>query len=438
MVRIMPRSARRSWLVWGVGVLAYAVAVFQRTSLSVAAEPAKERFGVGAAMLSIFAVAQLIMYAAMQIPVGVLVDRYGSRIVIACGALVMAAGQALLAVTYDPAGALVARILVGTGDAMTFICVLRLIPAWFDIAQVPVITQLTGLLGQTGQVASTIPLVAALAGPGWTKTYLGAAAVGVVISVLVLAAVRNVPPGSEAQVTVGSWREAGNDLVDSFRAAGTRLGLWAHFTAQFSGMVFALLWGYPFMTVGLGYSPELAGGLLTMMVLAAIVIGPVLGRLTAAYPLRRSNLIFSILIATIGMWTVVLLWPGAAPLPVFVVLVLVLAAYGPGSAVGFDFARTFNPSTRLGAATGIVNMGGFVASLTTIFAIGVILDVLAQGGAYTLFDFKVAFSFQYVVWAFGIVSLRRSRRLARADLAAEGTVIDPFPHAIARHWRHRH
>ena len=54
-----------------------------------------------------------------------------------------------------------------------------------------------------------------------------------------------------------------------------------------------------------------------------------------------------------------------------VVLVLTLAAYGPASAVGFDFARTFNPSTRLGAATGIVNMGGFTASLVTIFVIGV-------------------------------------------------------------------
>jgi hypothetical protein len=83
-------------------------------------------------------------------------------------------------------------------------------------------------------------------------------------------------------------------------------------------------------------------------------------------------------------------------------------------------------------------MGGFVASLTTIFAIGVILDLLSAGGTYSLFDFKVAFSFQYVVWAFGIVSLRRSRRLARAQLAAEGTTIDPLPQAIARHWRHRH
>jgi sugar phosphate permease len=418
--------------------VAYATAVFQRTSLSVAAEAAKERFGIGAAMLSIFAVAQLIVYAAMQIPVGVLVDRFGSRIVIAAGALAMAGGQALLAVSFDPGAALAARILVGAGDAMTFICVLRLIPAWFRVSQVPVVTQLTGLFGQAGQVASTIPLVAALAGPGWTATYLGAAAIGVLVAVLVLAAVRNVPPGSQAQVTVGSWRQAGVDLVDSFRAPGTRLGLWSHFTAQFSGMVFALLWGFPFMTMGLGYPPRLAGSLLTLMVLAAVVIGPVLGRLTAVFPLRRSNLIFGILLLTIAIWTIVLLWPGAAPLPVIVVLVLVLAAYGPGSAVGFDFARTFNPSTRLGAATGIVNMGGFTASLTTIFAIGVILDLLGGRGSYTLAEFKVAFSFQYVVWAIGFVSLRRTRRLARAELARQGTVIDPLPHAIARRWRRRH
>src|SRR6186997_2271761 len=106
------------------------------------------------------------------------------------------------------------------------------------------------------------------------------------------------------------------------------------------------------MTVGLGYSPALAGGLLTLMVLAATLVAPVLGQLTAQYPMRRSNLIISVLIATIGMWTVVLLWPGAAPLPIFVLLVLALAANGPASAVGFDFARTFNPATRLGAATG--------------------------------------------------------------------------------------
>ena len=95
-------ATRRSWAVWGVGVAAYAGAVFQRTSLAVAAEDATARFEVSAAVLSLFAVVQLITYAAMQIPVGVLVDRFGSRIMIAGGAAVMAAGQVALALVDTP------------------------------------------------------------------------------------------------------------------------------------------------------------------------------------------------------------------------------------------------------------------------------------------------------------------------------------------------
>ena len=434
----MPTStSRRSWSVWGIAVAAYAVAIFQRTSLGVAAAPATERFGIGASVLSTFVVLQLVVYAAMQIPVGILVDRFGSRLLLVTGALLMAAGQTTMALAEQPGTAVLARVVVGAGDAMTFISVLRIIPAWFPARSVPMVTQLTGQVGQVGQVASTIPLAAALAGPGWTPAYLGAAAVGVLAAVAVLLAVRDRPVGTPVPTPVG-WGQALTDLRTSFTHPGTRLGLWSHFSTQFSGMVFALLWGYPFLTTGLGYSPGLAGSLLTVMVLAGPVIGPVLGQLTAAYPLRRSNLIFGVLIATVAIWTLVLAWPGTVPLPLLVLLLLVLAAYGPASAVGFDFARSFNPSTRLGAASGIVNMGGFTASLITIFAIGVILDWRAPTGAFDLVDFKIAFCFQYLLWAFGFVSLWVSRRLTRAGMRAEGGgAIDPLTSAIARRWRDR-
>ena len=212
------RNARRGpWLVWGIGVLAYTVAVFQRTSLGVAAAPATERFGIGASVLSTFAVVQLIVYAGMQIPVGMLVDRFGSRLIITLGGLVMAGGQVALALATEPAAALVARVLVGLGDAMTFISVLRLIPAWFPAQQVPLLTQLTGLLGQLGQVGSTIPLVAALSGPGWTATYLGAAAVGVVAALVVL-----VPSATDRlEPHAHAWWRAG---VRPAETCGTRFG----------------------------------------------------------------------------------------------------------------------------------------------------------------------------------------------------------------------
>ncbi len=435
----MNPSTGRALGVWLVGVFAYIVAVFNRTSLAVAAHAVTERFGVGASVLSLFAVLQLLVYAGAQIPVGLALDRIGSRKMIAVGALVMATGQLTMAFATHAGVAIMARVLVGAGDAMTFISVLRLIPAWFPAGRVPLITQLTALLGQLGQIASAIPLAAVLAGPGWTTAYAGSAAIGVVAAVVIFAVIRNAPADAAPPEPPSSLKWALADLRASFLHPGTRLGLWSHFSTQFSGTVFALLWGFPFMTTGLGYSPRLAASMLTLMVIAAACIGPVLGQLTARYPLRRSNLIFGVLIATVLIWTVLLIWPGPVPFPLLVLLILVLASNGPASAVGFDFARTFNPATRLGGATGIVNMGGFVASLVTILAVGVILDAQTPDGvAYSLGAFKLAFCFQYIGWIFGFLSLRRTRRQTRAGMLAEGTAVDPLHHAMRRHWRGRH
>ena len=81
--------------------------------------------------------------------------------------------------------------------------------------------------------------------------------------------------------------------------------------------------------------------------------------------------------------------PGRSPLWLLAGLVVVLAIGGPGSMIGFDFARTFNPAHRIGTATGIVNVGGFIAALIAIYLIGLVLDVLhatgfSQGELYGL------------------------------------------------------
>ncbi len=103
--------------------------------------------------------------------------------------------------------------------------------------------------------------------------------------------------------------------------------------------------------------------MLMVMVVTSVVSSPVIGTLTMRYPFSRSTLVLWIVAAAIAAWTVVLLWPGRAPLWLLVVLVVLIAIGGPGSMIGFDLARTFNPPTRIGSASGIVNTGGFIATL---------------------------------------------------------------------------
>ncbi|MGB9013636.1 MAG: MFS transporter, partial [Aeromicrobium sp.] len=141
---------RKAYGVWGVALAVYLLAVFHRSSLAVAGLVATDRFDISAAQLATFTTVQLLVYAAMQIPVGLLVDRFGPRSVLITGALTMTAAQVGFAFADAYPLAVVARVFVGIGDAMTFICVLRLVNSWFPARRIPLVTQLTGVTGQLG------------------------------------------------------------------------------------------------------------------------------------------------------------------------------------------------------------------------------------------------------------------------------------------------
>lgn len=425
---------RRVWAMWAVGLSAYLVAVMHRTSFGVAGLDAAARFDASPAVLSSFVVLQLLVYASLQVPVGVLLDRFGARLLVVVGALTMAAGQLLLALATSLPLAIAARVLVGTGDALTFISVLSVVTAWFPVRRVPLMTQLTGLLGQLGQVLSAIPLAALLHGPGWTTAFSSAAGLGVAVAIAVAAVLRNRPPGAPAPPPAASPREVLAGLASSWREPGTRLGLWTHTGTQFSGTVFALLWGVPYLVAGQGFSTGEAGALLTVLVAVGIVAGPLFGEFTARHPMRRSWLVVTVIVATAGMWTAVLAVPPPAPPWLVVALVVVLALGGPGSVVGFDYARTFNPDHRQGAAVGIVNGGGFLAALLVALAMGVVLELVGPGG-FTPEAFRVAWTVQYAVWAVALVGVLVARRNARRNLARHGVVVAPLRQVLSRRRR---
>ena len=402
---------RRAYAIWGTALAVYVLAVFHRTSLGVAGLLAADRFGINASQLATFTVLQLAVYAAMQIPVGVLLDRFGSRALIVGGLVCMTVGQVWFATAESFGTGLAARALIGAGDAMVFTSVLRLIALWFLVRQAPVITQLTGMIGQMGAVAAAVPLSSALHAWGWTMTYATAASLGVVLALGVVAVVKDSPyeRGAVERIKIRALRHS---LTEVWRDPGTRLGLSVHFTTQFAPTVFALLWGYPFLVAGQGLTPTQASGLLTWMTFVALFAGPTIGRFTGLHPYYRSVMALGVVGAISLVWAIVLALPVAAPFWLLVVLVSVTAVGGPGSMIAFDLARSFHRSERYGRASGMVNMGGFIASLTTMGLVGLILDQLAPGGpdTYTLDDFRIAMSAQFLLWGFGAAMIWRYRR----------------------------
>ena len=410
------RRLRQAVVVWLVALATYFLAVFHRSSLAVAGLLATERFDISASQLATFAVLQLLVYAAMQIPVGLLVDRFGPRAVLLTGAVVLTSAQVGFALAESYPVALLARFFVGMGDAMTFICVLRLVNSWFSPRRIPLVTQLTGVIGQGGAIVAAVPMTWALGTLGWTGAYLTAASVGILVTIGLLLLVHDEPGERSRRGAAMSVTAIRASLAASWEHPGTRLGFWMHFSTQFSATTLGLLWGYPFLVRGEGLNEATAGVLLTIMVVAVISAGPVLGWRITVQPWHRSTLVLGIVAAIVAVWTVVLVWPGNAPLPLLVLLVIVTGVGGPASMIGFDLGRTSNPRERLASATGIINQGGFYASLVLVAAIGLILDWRTPGDstAYTPEAFRWAMSFQYVLWGLGLTQIWRYRVRARA------------------------
>ena len=403
----------RPWIVWATGLLAYIVAVLDRTTLGVSGLGAADRFGASPSVLSTFVVLQVIVYAGAQVPAGLLLDRFGSKALIVTGAAVMASGQLVLAFTESLPAAIAARGVFGLGDALTFVSVLRLVPHWFSSRQVPLLTQLTGIVGQLGQVYQAVPFFALLTDAGWTDAYVSVAAIELSM-VLTLALVKNTPNGRTEPTETMSIRETWPGWRTRSLKPGT--SLITHMGTQFSVTVFALMWGVPYLTVAQGLSPGAAGVLLTISVVAAVLIGHRHRDLHGPVPHRRSRLVLAIIMSNVVAWTVVLALPGQAPLWLLVVLIVVISVGGPGSMVGFDFARTFNPSATLGTAQGMVNMGGFVGSLVVMQAMGVILDA---AGDFSAESFRLAWTVQYAIWILAVVGILITRRKARRLMRVE-------------------
>lgn len=412
------RSAR-SWAVFAGAVLVYLVTIAQRTSFGIAGVEATERFAVTAAVLSTIGVVQIATYAALQIPVGVLVDRLGPRFMLLVGSAGMALGQLVLAVATEVGVALVARILVGAGDAFIFVSVIRLLPNWFSGRILPQLSQAVGMIGQCGQFVSAIPFALVLHSLGWQPAFLSMAALCLLAVAVAAAVVRNgAPPASGGPEPTGStWSR----LRASIARPGTLLGFWVHLLGGTWLNCVGLLWGYPFLTAALGYDVAAASSVMSLLILAAVLGAPLTGWVVTRLPYRRVEFALLLTLLTALSWASVLLWPGEPPVVLVGALFFLVGLGAPSSLIGMDYARAYNPAHSVGSASGFINAGGFSGGFTAMLLVGIVLDIVdavrtAQGSAsqlYALDSFRLAFLAAFLVPIVGVVATLLTRRALR-------------------------
>jgi MFS family permease len=356
-------------LGWLTGAVFYFYAWVLRVAPSVMVDELMRDFTAGAAVLGHLSAAYFYGYAGMQVPVGLLLDRFGPRRLMTIAALVCALGCVLFALSSSLAAATAGRLLIGASAAFSLVGSMAVAGQWFAANQFAILSGLSMALGMAGGVFGQAPLRLAVEASDWRATTLLLAAGGLALSGAAWATVRDRRHGTGGVAAALS----GLGLVlrhrQTWLIALTGLGT----SAPLLG--FASLWGVPFLEAAYGL-PRTQAAALTSLVFVGWGLGaPLFGWLSDRIGRRKAPLLFGLVLETAALSALVYV-PG---LPVWTVgtLCFLTGFLGSAQIVCFALARENHAATR--STINFVN--GMVTGAGALFQplVGVLLDLAWTG-----------------------------------------------------------
>ena len=279
---VSSRSVARAlpWIMWGLGALFYCYGFFQRTAPSVMVDELMRAFAVGAALTGTLSGLYFYAYAGLQIPVGLILDRFGPRRVLSVACAMAAVGSGLFALAESLWVAYAARLMIGGAVAFTWVGALVIIARWFPPERFAMMSGLTLALGMLGGVGGQAPLALLIDAVGWRGALGLAAALALVLGVLLALVIRDRGPYSPNPAGADDRRKS-DSLGRGLRAGLVRVirnpqtwivGLYG--AAMTTPMLsFAGLWGVPYLERLHGVSRELAA-----LATSGLMIGWAVGR----------------------------------------------------------------------------------------------------------------------------------------------------------------
>jgi len=373
-------SLRLAWLIWGVGALFYLMAFFQRVAPAVMTDALMREFQIGAAALGNLSALYFYSYVAMQIPTGIVADRWGPRRLLSCGALVAGIGTLLFALAPDMLLVGTGRFLIGGSVAVAFVGLLQLSNNWFPPRTYALAAGMALFVGIIGATCAGPPLRLMVEAYGWRSTILASSLATFAIAAAIWLVVRDHPH----EKGFADWRTPDEDPSRNTRLtvmAGLRKVLRYRNTLLLflapGGVVgpvltFSGLWGVPFLTTHHNLNPAQAAMLTTTHLIAWAVGGPFFGWLSDYLGRRKSVYIAGCAVSLTG-W-IAAFYVGRLPLAALAA-VLVITGFSSGCMIiSFAFVKESVPAALSGTATGVVNMGVMSGPMLLQPLVGWVLD----------------------------------------------------------------
>ncbi len=340
------------------------------------AKPMMETFQVNAEGFGVISAFYFYAYAPMQLPAGLLFDRYGPRKLMTCALLLCAFGSFFFASTDSVVTASLGRMLIGVGSAFSFIGVLVLVSRWFPPQHFAILAGVAQLMSSVGAMFGEMPLAALIGQVGWREASFILSGVGCLLAILLWCLIRDYPHQPTQTLPTRSFREECKRLMEVCSRSYTWLtGAYA-FSIWTPIAVFAALWGVPYLQEKYHVSVLMASGLCSMIWLGIGVGSPLLGWVSDRFCSRRLALMISSVFGLVA--TLLLLY--APNISIYwMYWVLFMLGFGAGGqTVSFAVVTDNNPVHLVGTASGFNNLSVLVGGAIFQPLVGVFLHHSAE------------------------------------------------------------
>jgi len=393
---------RRRWIGYGVLMLGFFLVSLHRTSTAVLSEQLMGAFEITATRLGLLHSSFFYLYAALQIPAGLLTDRYGARRIAAGGIGLMSVGALAFGLASSYLVAFLGRLFVGFGASVLFVAALRFCANWFRPDEFGTMTGVTLTVAVVGGLAATTPLAVAVSTFGWRATLLGLSGLGFVAAVGVAVAAHDTPRDAgvrpvdavptRPEVTASDLRR---HVVAALREVETwLLGTILFFLMGIGITVFGL-WAIPYLVQTYGISVTRASVYLLVGNVGGAIGPTVFGRVSDQLG-ERTGLIVVSSFAFGLTWGVFAVF-GTVPLLLVAVVFFVSRILRGGMPLAYAVVKERHPDGASGTVIGIVNTMGWTGAAVFPVVFGAALDAFWTGQTvngtrvYTALGYRVAF-----------------------------------------------
>ena len=389
----------KRWVFWGLAVFFYFYEYFLRVSPTVMVPELMCAFEIQAIAVGSLSSTYLYSYALLQLPIGMLMDRFGARKLLSFAALACGLGAILFGIARVLWLAEVGRLLMGAGSAFAFIGMVYICSHWFAENKIATLIAVGNSLGMIGAIGGEGPLALAVNAFGWRETMIFLGVIGILTAALNFFAIReDVESAASAKDRL---KKEAQSVWQNIKTVASNIHSWIAGIGAFlyytTTTTFAGLWGVPYLQSAYGFSKAKASFTISMIFVGWIIGGPAIGKFSDHIRNRKSILIFSALLAAIAISTAI--YVPNLPVWLLYVLFILVGIFSSAENLTYCVAIELNPKEAKGSASAFTNFLLFGAGSVVPIFVGWLLERNWQGkqlvngiATYSPQTYKIALS----------------------------------------------